>query len=251
MDKSGLAKRAKVYQHEYDYRLPLRSYSILQLDGKAFHTWTKGLERPFDKKFISAMNEAAIAVLNEISGAKFAYVQSDEINILVTDFDEEDTQAYFSNRIQKVVSVASSIASAYMSRAFPEKDLAIFDGRFFSVPEKLNVFEFFLWRQVDARKNSVRSVANHAFKHHELTDKNTQDAKDMLAAQGIFWDEFPEDQKFGRLISKTKQLKTVEYVHSRTKEKIVQEVEKSIWEVKAAPLFHEDKKALNSLILDK
>ena len=251
MDKTSLAKRAKEYQGTYDHRLPVKSYTILQLDGRAFHTYTKGLKRPFDEEFIDKMNQVAVAVLSEVTNAKFAYVQSDEINILLTDFEQEGTQPYFANRINKVVSVASGVASATMSRLYPDKNLAIFDARFFAVPDKNAAWEYFLWRQVDAIKNSVRSVANNTFSHKTLTGVNTTDAKLMLEEQGIVWDEFPADQKFGRLIQKETYAKPVEFYDPRIKEVVCKVVDGTRWATKPAVVFSEDKEFLNSIIPDK
>lgn len=239
MDKSGLAARAKQYQKEYDYRLPKKSYTILQLDGRAFHTFTKGMEEPFDDRLIESMNAVAIAVLTEVSNAKFAYVQSDEINILVTDFDTETTQAYFSNRIQKVTSISSSVASATMSRLYPEKNLALFDARFFAVPDKHAAEEFFLWRQVDAIKNSIQSVGQSVFTEKELFQKKGTDIKEMLKEAGIPWEAFSLEKRQGRIVKKEEQEAVISYVHKRTLKTHTVNAITSSWVASEAPSFSE------------
>jgi tRNA(His) guanylyltransferase len=250
MDKSGLAARAKLYQKEYDYRLPTKSYTILQLDGRAFHTFTKGMESPFDDRLIESMNTVAIAVLEEVTNAKFAYVQSDEINIFISDFDTETTQAYFANRIQKVTSISSSVASATMSRLYPEKPLALFDARFFAVPDKHAAEEFFLWRQVDAIKNSIQSVGQSVFSHKELFQKKGPDIKDMLKEAGAPWEDFPLEKKQGRIVKREQKASVVSYIHKRTKETHTVDTISSPWVVSAAPSFAETN-FLEEIIPDK
>lgn len=248
MDKTGLAVRSKAFQHAHDHRLPLKSYAILQLDGKAFHTYTKGMERPFDDRFIQAMNEVAVSVLSVISNAKFAYVQSDEINIFVTDLGDDKTQAYFGNRINKVVSTASGTASAVMSRLYPEKQIAVLDARFFAVPNKHAVHEFFLWRQVDAIKNSVRSVAHTRFSSKQLEGKTTEDAKAMLIEAGLDWYDFSQEKRQGRLITRKPQQKHIAYVHKRTGEHFEDDIISLEWTVEPAPSFKEDPDSIGQLI---
>lgn len=250
MDKSGLAKRAKEYQAVYDFRLPLKTYAILQLDGKAFHTFTRGMERPFDERFMNAMNQTAVAVLKEISNANFAYVQSDEINILVTDFAKEETEAYFANRINKVVSTAASVASVTMSKLYPEKEMVTFDARFFAVPTKHAVWEFFLWRQVDAIKNSIQLVAQSTFTKRELFKQKSEQLKQMLTKAGISWENFSTDKQQGRLIQKQTFRKQVTFQHKKTKNYETVEVIATRWEVEAASLF-KDNNFLKNIIPDK
>lgn len=239
MDKSGLAARAKTYQKEYDYRLPTKSYTILQLDGRAFHTFTKGMVSPFDDRLIENMNIVATAVLEEVTNAKFAYVQSDEINIFVSDFDTETTQAYFANRIQKVTSISSSLASALMSRLYPEKPLALFDARFFAVPDKHAAEEFFLWRQVDAIKNSIQSVGQSVFSDKELFQKKGPDIKEMLQKAGNPWEDFSLEKKQGRIIKREQKSSTVTYVNKKTQKTHTINAISNPWVVSAAPSFSE------------
>jgi len=111
--KDSLGDRMKTYYEKRTQTfLPRRSYSILRLDGKAFHTYTRGLNRPFDNDFMNHMDETAKYLCANISGAQFAFVQSDEISILVTDFKKLTTQAWFDNNVQKMVSVSASLATA-------------------------------------------------------------------------------------------------------------------------------------------
>lgn len=117
MDKSDLGNRMKnSYEKRTKNFLPRRTYTIIRLDGKAFHTYTKGLKRPFDMGFINDMNETAKYLCENIQGCKFAYVQSDEISLLLTDFDKITTDAWYDGNIQKIVSVSASLATAFFNK---------------------------------------------------------------------------------------------------------------------------------------
>ena len=104
------------YENRTRYLIPRRTYTILRLDGKAFHTYTKGLNRPFDSSLIQDMNDAVIAMIGEIQGAVFAYTQSDEISVLLTDFEKESINAWFDGNIQKIASVSASMITAEFNR---------------------------------------------------------------------------------------------------------------------------------------
>lgn len=107
--KDNLGDRMKIfYENITRIFLPRRTYTIIRIYGKAFHTYTKGLDRPFDDKFVNDMDETACYLCKNIQGAKFAFVQSDEISILLTDFDSLTTSAWFDGNIQKMVSVKHS-----------------------------------------------------------------------------------------------------------------------------------------------
>ena len=111
--KDALGSRIKEnYEGRTRYFLPRRTYTIIRLDGKAFHTFTRQFKKPYDLDLMEIMNCTAISLCSQIQGAKFAYVQSDEINILLTDFENLSTDAWFDGNIQKITSISSSIATA-------------------------------------------------------------------------------------------------------------------------------------------
>jgi tRNA(His) 5'-end guanylyltransferase len=98
----SLGDRMKAnFEDRTRFFLPRRTYTILRVDGRAFHTWTRGLTKPHDRDFMACMDAAAIALCKEVAGAKFAFVQSDEISVLATDFEDEGSQAWFDGNIQK------------------------------------------------------------------------------------------------------------------------------------------------------
>ena len=166
------------YENRTRNFLPRRTYTIIRVDGKAFHTYTRGLETPFDGKLVSDMDETACYMCKNVQGAKFAFVQSDEISILLTDFDSLTTDAWFDGNVQKMASVSSSLATAKFNALRPDK-IALFDSRVFSIPSTVEVANYFIWRQQDATRNSISSVAQSMFSHSELENKNTNQMQEM------------------------------------------------------------------------
>src|SRR6476620_4819651 len=115
--KDEMGDRFKRYESTFKSQLNRRTYTIIRVDGKAFHTYTKGLTRPFDEGLIEDMNATAVYLCENIQGAKLGYVQSDEISILVTDFDRLESQLYFDGEVQKVSSITASLATAKFNEA--------------------------------------------------------------------------------------------------------------------------------------
>jgi len=219
--KDSLGTRMKEnYENRTRFMLPRRAYTIIRLDGKAFHTYTKGLKRPFDVGLMDDMDATAAFLCKNIMGAKFAYVQSDEISILITDFEEENTQSWFDSNIQKMVSVSASMATAKfnqlrMARATWEGNdvpsnldqediekfkLAMFDARVFQVPQKIEVINYFVWRQQDATRNSISSVAQSLYSQKELFKVNTNDMQELIFQKGINWNNYTPREKRGGII---------------------------------------------------
>jgi len=214
------------YENRTRILLPRRTYTIIRIDGKAFHTYTRGLQRPFDAGLIQDMDETAIYLCKNIQGAKFGFVQSDEISILVTDFDTLTTDAWFDGNIQKIVSIAASMATAkfnqlrwmrYVNERYNKTTdpvswewfegvrklkLAEFDARTFTIPSKTEVANMFIWRQVDCVRNSISSAAQSLYSAKELHGKNTNEMQEMIFQKGINWNDYDPKYKRGRFIFK-------------------------------------------------
>lgn len=232
--KDNLGERMKGYENvNRNYLIP-RSYTIIRIDGKAFHTYTKGMQRPFDMDFIDDMDKTAKYLCSKIMGAKFAFVQSDEISILLTDFDTLETQGWFDGNIQKVVSVSASMATAKFNQLrmkrwleyelyfnhnagnneqpnviINETDflehlpkLAEFDSRVFQLPTITEVENYFIWRQQDTVRNSIQSVAQSLYSSKELHEKNTNQLQELIFQKGINWNDYDAKLKRGRMIIK-------------------------------------------------
>ncbi len=176
--KMSLDDRMKLYYEKpYNFILPMRMPVIMRLDGKCFHSFTKGMDRPFDEKLISNMCGLTKLLCKEISGSALAYTQSDEISILIHNYKKLTSQAWFNNEIQKMVSIASGVASSFFSRIYNQQ--VLFDSRVFVLPEA-EVTNYFIWRQQDASRNSIQMYAQSMFSHKELQDKSCGILQDMM-----------------------------------------------------------------------
>lgn len=202
-----LGDRMKLYEQASRASFPPRTPVIIRVDGKAFKNFTSKALKPWDNKLISLMDNTAIALCKQISGAQMAYVQSDEISVFVHGYKNWQSQPWFDNQLQKMVSVATSIATAeFNMQLFTEpcerfKGPAYFDGRAFTLPEK-EVQNYFVWRQQDATRNSVQMLARSLYSHNQLHGKKMQDLHDLCIAAGTNWNDCETRYKRGRCIVK-------------------------------------------------
>lgn len=193
------------------------------MTGKAFHTFTKGFNKPFDDILTQTMNQTAQYLCQNIQGCKLAYTQSDEISLLLTDYEKITTSAWFDNNIQKMVSISASMTTMIFNKIFSETVLkyenfiddeidlyvskfntAMFDSRVFTLPKE-EVCNYFIWRQQDATKNSIQMFGRSEFSHKELQNKNCNEIQDMLFVEkGLNWNNAPVYQKRGTCIIKEK-----------------------------------------------
>ena len=259
--KDPLGDRMKdFYEDRTRYKLARRTNTIIRIDGKAFHTYTKGLQRPFDQGLMGDMNKTAEYLCQNIQGAKFGYVQSDEISILITDYDDIDTHAWFDGNLQKMTSIAASLATAkfnqlrimrHMENAmiFLEQEhieefkMAHFDARVFQIPYQEEVINYFIWRQQDATRNSISSVAQSLYSAKELHGKKTSDMQEMIFQKGINWNDFTPREKRGSIIHR------VEHVYARRDEpimdgktRVIEAYKRKKWEADLnTPIISQDK----------
>ena len=233
MDTLDLANRMKEYEKRNQYYLQKRTPVAIRVDGRSFHTFTKGFKRPFDDVLIKTMQETAKYMCENMGNAKFAYVQSDEITIILTDYDTLDTDCWFNYRTDKLCSISASMATMAFNKFFAnnvnifrnskavkgysgqyfgdyedaiiqlevyEKAIdkgAMFDARCFNIPKE-EVTNLIYWRQLDATRNSIQMVGQANFSHKELQNKSCNDIQNMLHEQkGINWNDLPIYQKRG------------------------------------------------------
>jgi tRNA(His) 5'-end guanylyltransferase len=212
--KDALGERMKgFYENRWRIALPRRSNVLVRVDGKAFHTYTKGFKFPYDEALAGAMDFACKELCKNAQGAKFGYVQSDEISVLITDYDTLTTDAWFDYDQQKIASVSASI----VTRAFNQKiteyfsdleseasgklKLAEFDARAWSMNEQEEVVNYFIWRQKDATKNSISALSRAHFSHKQIEKKNSSEKQEMLFTEkGINWNDVETGFKRGRAI---------------------------------------------------
>lgn len=251
------------YEDRTRYSLPRRTYTIIRVDGKAFHTLTKGFNRPFDNDLMSIMDKTAIALCEGIQGAVLAYTQSDEISILITDFANIQTNAWFDGNIQKMASISASIATLAFNREFAkqiggsQKSLnkngelknALFDSRVFTIPDRTEVKNYLIWRQADAVRNSIQMAAQSVYSQKELHGKNCNQLQEMLFQKGINWNNYTSGEKRGRAILKE------QYLITLSDEEIERNIQRSRWislngfnNLNETVNFTQDKLFLDSLI---
>lgn len=204
--KDEFGDRMKAYENSYRTKLPKRMPVVIRIDGKAFHTYTKGMKKPFDLDLTDALWETSKFLCKNIVGCKLAYHQSDEISLLLTNYDKLTTEPWFDNNLQKIVSVSASLATAkfneIMRQKYPEKELAFFDARAWVLPQD-EVCNYFLWRQQDATKNSISMVAQSQFSPSRLNKLNGSQKQDLLMLEkGINWNELEVWKKRGICITK-------------------------------------------------
>jgi tRNA(His) 5'-end guanylyltransferase len=204
MTKDSLGDRMKGYENASRYTLPRRMPLFVRVDGKAFHTFCEDLARPFDLEFMAAMDQCAIDLMIEAHGAVLAYVQSDEITILIHNYKRLDTDPWFGNDLLKIATSCAATASSTMTaespRLFGHVRKAKFDGRAWVMPES-EVANEFLWRQQDAARNSVSMVACSMFSDQELEGVTTPERQEMIFRKsGRNWNDFPIYQRRGRCI---------------------------------------------------
>lgn len=198
MDRTGLGDRMKRYERSSEVVLTPRMPAILRFDGKAFHTLTRSMEKPWDATFVEAMLRTTAALVDEVQGAKLAYVQSDEISVLLTDYDTIHTEGWFGYGLAKMVSVGASVCAVTFSIEMARR--AYFDGRAFSVPRE-DVCNYFLWRQRDATRNSIQGLAQRHFSPRETHGKDVGALQDMLFKErGINWNDTPTHLKRGACV---------------------------------------------------
>ena len=216
-------------------KLMRRTPVIIRIDGKAFHSFTKGFKRPFDEILIKSMQETTKYLCENIQGCVLGYTQSDEITLVLVDYKRLNSSAWFDYEVQKMCSIAASMATMafnkyfkrnaetlikeYRSSLIPqciEIQLAIaayhnallqaiekgamFDARAFNIPKE-EVTNCLYWRQLDASRNSIQMVGQANFSHKELQHKTCNMIQDMLMTQkGINWNDLPTYQKRGTCV---------------------------------------------------
>ena len=187
------------YESRARYLLPRRTYTVVRVDGKAFHSFARHCAKPFDDALMAAMDATAVYLCAHAQGSQWAFVQSDEISVLLTDFDKTTTDAWFDGNVQKIASISASIATAGFRHSYPYAYPALFDARCFTIPDPIEVENYFVWRQQDATRNSIQMVAHSLYSHGELNGKNVNEQQEMIFARGVNWNDYPARYKRGRV----------------------------------------------------
>lgn len=216
------------YEQIPQTKLMRRTPVAIRIDGKAFHTFTRGFQKPFDEVLIKSMQATMKYLCENIQGCVLGYTQSDEITLILVDYKNLNSCAWFDYEVQKMCSIAASMATMAFNKAFEKNvdsfDLyrydgneydsfdnyklsniyysaiergAMFDARVFNIPKE-EVTNLIYWRQLDATRNSIQMVGQANFSHKELQNKSCNQIQDMLMVQkGINWNDLPVNQKRG------------------------------------------------------
>ena len=222
--RDDLGNRMKEYYENIPKtKLMRRCPVILRIDGKAFRTFARGLQKPFDEVLVKTMQETMKYLCENIQGCVLGYTQSDEITLVLVDYKKITSQAWFDYEVQKMCSITASMTTMafnkffrdnvgdYLYENYDEQYLAdyietlqnavdkgaMFDCRCFNIPKE-EVTNCIYWRQLDASRNSIQMVGQANFSHKELQNKSCNDIQDMLMVQkGINWNDLPIYQKRG------------------------------------------------------
>lgn len=223
-----LGKRMKTnYEKIPQIRLMRRTPVAIRIDGKNFHSWTRGFKKPFDDILIKSMQETMKYLCENIQGCVLGYTQSDEITLILQDYKTFETQAWFDYEIQKMCSISASMATMVFNKCFNKNvyanfwDLlnedkeyydklmkatekgAMFDSRCFNIPKE-EVTNLLFWRQLDATRNSIQMLGRAYYSHKELHGKNNSEIQDMLIEKGINWNDCQTHLKRGSCCIKDK-----------------------------------------------
>lgn len=271
----ALGTRMKTYEYETRKYLERKSPVICRIDGKAFHSFTRGFKKPFDEIFVKSMQDTMKYLCENIQGCVLGYTQSDEITLVLVDYQDKDSCAWFDNNIQKMASVSASMATFAFNRAFQSeinqyewdwrtsltpqsvsiqeantkyvntlkqaaRKGAMFDSRVFTLPKE-EVVNCLIWRQQDATRNSIQSVGQANFSHKELHGKNCSDIQDMLMLEkNNNWNNYPTHLKRGSCCVKKP------FIINKDTE---QEAIRNKWVIDTEiPIFTQDKEYINKLI---
>ena len=238
--RDDLGVRMKTFYEQIPKtKLMRRTPVAIRIDGKAFHTFTRGFDKPFDMVLIRTMQRTTKYLCENIQGCVFGYTQSDEITLILVDYKKLTSSAWFDYEVQKMCSIAASMATMAFNKFFveevsnwrkqalpanfmgqgseaPDERImnlltiygkaiekgAMFDARCFNIPKE-EVTNLVYWRQVDAARNSVQMVGQANFSHAELQNKTCSMIQDMLHEQrGINWNDYPIMCKRGTAIIK-------------------------------------------------
>ena len=265
----ALGTRMKEYEYVTRNYLTRKLPVILRLDGKSFHSFTRGLKKPFDDIFVKSMQDTMKYLCENVQGCVLGYCQSDEITLVLVDYQSIEADAWFDYNIQKMVSVSASMATLAFNRAFTKyrcefidslaslqdfddegkyldallsahKKGAMFDSRVFTLPKE-EVVNCLIWRQQDCVRNSIQSVGQANFSHTQLHGKNCSNIQDMLMLEkGINWNDYPTHLKRGTCCVKKP---------FKINEGTEQEAVRNKWVLDTEiPIFTQDKDYVNKLV---
>lgn len=272
----SLGDRMKNYENVTRTYLTRRIPVIIRLDGKAFHSFTRGFKKPFDDILVRTMQETMKYLCENVQGCVLGYTQSDEITLVLVDYQSRESGSWFENNIQKMASISASMATFAFNKYFNKERCAfidslahfndfdiedkyldalwraqergaMFDSRVFTLPKE-EVVNCLIWRQQDATRNSIQSVGQANFSQKQLDGKKCNDIQDMLMLEkGINWNDYPTTLKRGSCCIK-KPCVVQEVIDLQSGE--ITEVTRNKWVIDdEIPIFTQDKDYVNKLVM--
>ena len=273
--RDSLGDRMKGYENVTRTKLVRRMPVIIRIDGKAFHTFTKGLDKPFDGLLMDAMNKTMKYLCENIQGCVLGYTQSYEFSLLLVDYQTLTTDSWFDDTVQKMCSISASMATLAFNKAWKDTvnewaaskvedwdyaddseknqlclyvskyDHALFDSRVFNVPKE-DVANYFVWRQQDATRNSIQSAGQSCFSHSQLMNKTCNMIQDMLFVEkGINWNDYSTSCKRGTCCIK----KMVDVPTGKMCDDVQEFVRRPKWQLDMnIPIFTQEPNYVNDLV---
>ena len=220
-DTMSLGDRIKAYEHQFtDYTIDPTIPFIARVDGKAFHTYTKKMDKPFDLRFIKAMCKTA-KKLTETFSPVLTYVQSDEITLLF----KPATETFLSGKLSKMNSIIASTATYWFSQFIdpntPTVGLPLFDCRVFNIPDEWEAVNALRFRYRDAVRNAVSAAARYKHGHSKCVGKNTDEKLEMI---GFDWDKYPRNARYGAFYHRVNVEKPVDVDRSKLPPEVVKNI---------------------------
>lgn len=216
-EKNALGARMKTYEAAYRRALEPGQYTIIRVDGKAFHNVTSKLERPYDAAFMTVMDLTMVRTAKEMQNMVLAYVQSDEISFLLYNPSKAHPDQWMGGVLDKMVSISAGYATAYFNaawyRCYDQVSCAVFDSRVYTIPNANEVINYFVWRHNDCTRNSVAMMAQQQFSRNDLHGVDVGEQKKMLVKAGEPWEDEPDRFRFGQFFYYGTEHKKVKFFH--------------------------------------
>ncbi len=197
MTRDPLGDRMKQYEAVTRFTLPRRTYTIVRVDGRSFHTFLRHASKPWDEDVVWSMIETTKELCRALDGAVLGYTQSDEISVVLQDFENNGTQPWFGGVVQKMASIAASTATSAFTAEYGRRtdpgdwpSPALFDARVFTIPDVVEVANYFVWRQRDCTRNSILALAQSLYSHKQLHGLDTRElVVKMRDEKGVDWEK--------------------------------------------------------------
>jgi len=252
--KDDLGNRIKsFYEDRSKTYLLRRTPVIIRVDGRAFSSFCKRFEKPYDQFLNKSLNDVMLYLCKNIQGVKIAERHSDEISLLLTDYDDIKTDSFFDYNVQKICSISASMATAEFCRLLAKEQISLnfensiknvidfdtscwpcFDSRCFNIPES-EIANYFYWRALDAKRNSINMLSQSLFSHKELQNKTCNEMQEMLfQKKGINWGKLEGGRKAGFIAIREKENKAVNLPNGNNGF-VKTVVERNVWKAVPTP----------------